>query len=318
MSRGNNNNDILQYFSCSREAKRPRLDPESSIQKEGGKGTPKQQNVVSTTWADSKVSAHSPSRNEKKRTPVDIIEIDIIDNDADSSAGNDESLEAVTSISAANPFAKFAYKPVYDSSAVSSSAISAHKREPNCWKVSSSLISKPKSTCTKKQPPSNSKSSTGTTQQQQKNGFVRMKDLTIEEQNKITKKWHSLADPSASLEVRRYQVLLAARLHARCQEPTVRKAMNALREAMPEGVSVETMAAVDAEVLAHCISNLQFYNVKAQQVVKAAQEIQSRFQGEVPEDEFSLSQITGIGKCFADLLAFVNTRKKHEESALDS
>ena len=140
-----------------------------------------------------------------------------------------------------------------------------------------------------------------------------MKHLSAEEQDKITKKWHSLADPDAPLEVRRYQVLLAARLHARCQEPTVRKAMTALREAMPDGVTVETMAAVDPEVLATCISNLQFYNVKAQQVVKAAQEIQTRFGGKVPEDEWSLSQITGIGKCFADLLAFVNTRQRHEK-----
>jgi endonuclease III len=152
---------------------------------------------------------------------------------------------------------------------------------------------------------------------QKKEQFVKMKELSVEEQTRIIKKWHSLADPKAPLEVRRYQVLLAARLHARCQEPTVRIAMAALREAIPQGVTVETMADADPEVLAHCISNLQFYNVKAQQVVKAAQEIQSRFGGKVPEDEWSLSQITGIGQCFADLLAFVNTRKRHLEASVD-
>lgn len=145
-------------------------------------------------------------------------------------------------------------------------------------------------------------------------GYVKMRELSEEERIKITKKWHRMADSNAPLEVRRYQILLAARLHARCQEPTVRKAMANLREAMPDGVTVDTIADMDPEVLANSISNLQYYNVKAQQVVKAAQEIQSRFGGKVPEDELSLSQITGIGKCFADLLAFVNTRKKHEEA----
>ena len=146
--------------------------------------------------------------------------------------------------------------------------------------------------------------------------FVRMKDLSYEEQIKIVKKWHSLADSSAPLEVRRYQILLAARLHARCQEVTVRKAMTSLREAIPE-LNVECVAEADPEVLAHYISNLQFYNVKAKQVVQAAKEIKSRFQGCVPEDEPSLSQITGIGRCFADLLAFVNTRDMHTRIQTD-
>ncbi|KAL3905188.1 MAG: hypothetical protein SGARI_004579, partial [Bacillariaceae sp.] len=80
--------------------------------------------------------------------------------------------------------------------------------------------------------------------------------------------------------------------------------MTKLREAIPEGITVEAVARMDPEVLASHISNLQFYNVKAQQVIKAAQEIRTIFGGKVPEDELSLTKITGIGKCFADLLAF--------------
>jgi endonuclease III len=141
-----------------------------------------------------------------------------------------------------------------------------------------------------------------------------MKDLSVEEQTRIVQKWHSMVvDSTAPLEVRRYQVLLAARLHARCQEPTVRKAMKSMKDAMP-ALTVDEVAKCDPEVLANLISNLQFYNVKARQVVQAACEIKSRFRGEVPEDQFSLTQITGIGKCFADLLAFVNTRERHTTS----
>ncbi len=152
--------------------------------------------------------------------------------------------------------------------------------------------------------------------------FVKMKDHPPEVQARITRKWHSMADPSASLEDRRYQVLLAARLHARCQEPTVRKAIQKLREHFESRsqttITVDKMAKSDPKELAVHISSLQFYNVKAKQIVKAAQEIQSRHGGVVPEDELSLLQITGIGKTFADLLAFVNKREAHERLAAQS
>jgi endonuclease III len=144
--------------------------------------------------------------------------------------------------------------------------------------------------------------------------WVKMHDISSEEQHRVISKWHSLADENAPLEVRRFQVLIAARLHARCQEPTVRKAIKSLREILPE-LSVDQVAKADPEVLAAAISNLQFFNVKAQQIVKAAQQIQSQFGGSVPEDEHSLLQITGVGKVFADLLAFVNTRSAHGDTS---
>ena len=143
--------------------------------------------------------------------------------------------------------------------------------------------------------------------------LLKLKDVPSDEQDTIVRKWHSMADPSASLENRRYQILLAARLHARCQEPTVRKAMAVLRDLVkPEELSVNEIMKFDPEVLANHITNVQYYNAKAAQIVKAAHEIKSQHGGLVPEDEFSLLQITGIGKTFADLLSFVNTREAHE------
>ena len=143
--------------------------------------------------------------------------------------------------------------------------------------------------------------------------LLKLKDVPSDEQDTIVRKWHSMADPSASLENRRYQILLAARLHARCQEPTVRKAMAVLRDLVkPEELSVNEIMKFDPEVLANHITNVQYYNAKAAQIVKAAHEIKSQHGGLVPEDEVSLLQITGIGKTFADLLSFVNTREAHE------
>ena len=80
-------------------------------------------------------------------------------------------------------------------------------------------------------------------------------------------------------------------------------------------LSVESMAAVDdPDVMVPSIRNLQYHNTKAKHLVKAAQEIKSQFRGQVPEDEHSLKQITGIGPVLADLLAFVNTKERHHQA----
>jgi endonuclease III len=143
------------------------------------------------------------------------------------------------------------------------------------------------------------------------NTCIKMADVSAEERERMMKKWHSLVDPAAPLEVKRFQLLVAARLHARCQQPAVHKAMNRLRDAFPNTLNVNTVAAADPEVLASCISNVVHYNVKAQHIVKAAQQIKTRFGGKVPEDEKSLLELTGIGTVFADFLALINTREAH-------
>jgi endonuclease III len=190
-----------------------------------------------------------------------------------------------------------------------------------------------------KEIPSNTSTDTGKNHKKPKNhppagktdtDFVSMKSHSVEEQARITQKWHSLADASAPLEVRRFQVLVATRLHARCQEPSVRKAMEVLRDAFSSssssdghdlenrmmGLNVDTLAKADPEEISKLMSNLQFYRVKAKHIVTAAQQIKSQFGGVVPEDEQSLLQIMGVGKMFGDLLAFVNTRKAHSQAVL--
>ena len=204
-------------------------------------------------------------------------------------------------IRSSNPFAMFACAAPTSSGAARPADRSTSKAT---WNVHSNTAGKRKPEAVRKPASKSTRKS--------KEGYIKMNDMSKEEQDRITKKWHSLADPSAPLEVRRYQVLLATRLHARCQEPSVRKAMERLRESVPGGLTAEKVAAMDPDVLASHISNLQFYNVKAQQSVKAAQEILTLFDGKVPENELALTQITGVGKCFADLLSFVNTRNQHK------
>lgn len=86
--------------------------------------------------------------------------------------------------------------------------------------------------------------------------------------------------------------------------------MAALRKAFPV-LTVAALAEIDPEILARHITNLPYYNTKANQIVKATKEIKVNYNGVVPEDKKSLLNITGIGRVFADLLATVNTRNAH-------
>lgn len=200
-----------------------------------------------------------------------------------------------------NPFLKFAFAAGGSSEAVppTRSALSWRNANTSIEIAHAANIVQPTETtpATKKQ-------------KKEKCGFIPMKNISKEEQEKIVIKWLSLVDPSASLETRRFQVLLSALLHARCQEPSVRKAISTLRGTFTE-LTASIVAQADPEILAQHITNLQYYNTKSQYIVKAAKEIEFNFGGIVPEDELSLLKITGVGKVFADLLSFVNTRENH-------
>ena len=87
---------------------------------------------------------------------------------------------------------------------------------------------------------------------------------------------------------------------------------------MKATITLDNIASADPDELAReCLTNLQYYNCKAEHIVKAAQEVQKQHRGIVPEDEHSLLRLTGIGRVFADLLAFVNTKEKHIQFMLE-
>ena len=126
----------------------------------------------------------------------------------------------------------------------------------------------------------------------------------------LISKWHSFADPNAPTEQRRFQVLVAARLHARCQEPVVLKAMDKLstyfdeksmfdsisggdvdamagqgqtlatqqqsiqpHETSMQGLTVHSLASSDPETeIAPLLSSVLFGNTKANHIVQAAKE----------------------------------------------
>jgi HhH-GPD superfamily base excision DNA repair protein len=194
---------------------------------------------------------------------------------------------------------------------------------------------------------------------------VRLKDLPIDRQQEILKKWHSflhdgltttkvasssshgtsLTNTAAGTPVhlvdvgdddenadkdenknenenesetqyqytvddRRYQLFVAVRIHAQCQDVAVHKAMSRLYENIVP-FTIRTVAAMTIETLASLLSNLQYHTTKAKHVIQASKDIIDRYNGIVPCTYDGLKQLIGIGPIFADLLSYLNTYEMH-------
>lgn len=159
---------------------------------------------------------------------------------------------------------------------------------------------------------------------------TKSKNLNEEEyRQELITKWHSFSDENAPLEERRFQVLIAARIHARCQEKVVSQAMQRLREYFAHKVTADdgqhnNMQSLSPQYLAQCdpetdiaplLSSVLFGNVKAQHIVLAAQDVLSKFRGQVPESMVSLKDITGIGPKLAAILNIVNRRDTYSSQS---
>jgi endonuclease III len=159
------------------------------------------------------------------------------------------------------------------------------------------------------------------------NNWIPFRQLSRIEQERVIEKWHGLLNDSIpqagesigsaqfqyAVEDRRFQMLISALLHARCQEPVVRSALIHLHKIMVGQMTVDHVAKLDESVLQPPMRSLQYHNSKANYMIRAAQTIQTRFGGIVPQSEAEWKEIPGVGEVFADLLASINTVEQHEK-----
>ena len=230
----------------------------------------------------------------------------------------------ISSASEMNPFASFAFSsgdipPVArrnDTFKRPSSTLDVPTKERSIGKNGGKKISQGKQKDNKKRRRTSAK------KKGDSNDYVPVCQLSKEQQEEIRAKWQSLGDPNESLEVRRFQVLVAARLHAQSREPIVRAAMENLRKFFSErenavdggALSAKNLSRADPKEIAKQIPSILFANVKAEHIVKAAKEVCSRFGGIVPQGTHGLKEITGIGPKLADILEFANSHKAYAQA----
>ena len=134
---------------------------------------------------------------------------------------------------------------------------------------------------------------------------------------KVMSKWQSFPPCQDDIETRRFQMLVAARLHAQCQEPVIRNVMTTLEQGLEDhgGFNIQTISVMDesADLLCELCSSVHFYRSKCQQIVEAAKQCVSKFGGKVPVVKKELGSLKGIGKKFEELLEYVNSVEGHEE-----
>jgi endonuclease III len=219
-----------------------------------------------------------------------------------------------------NPFADFAFKGDEASSSISSTSWQSKKRTSQIPTTSLTSQKKKVKQVKESKKQDNTKKSWSITELQVQSTKTEGDEHLDKEEHRqeLIKKWHSFSDSNAPIEERRFQVLIAARIHARCQEPIVYKAMQRLREYFARKETIDgSSCSLSAKCLAQCdhasdiaplLSSVLFGNVKAQHIVQAAHDVLSKFRGQVPESMTSLQDITGIGPKLSQILNIVNRR----------
>lgn len=127
--------------------------------------------------------------------------------------------------------------------------------------------------------------------------------LSPEKKKHIVDKWASMADESASWEARKFQLLVAAVIHAKTTETTVRSAMAGLRAA-PCGCTPEGLAGTSEQQLVDLLSSVHWHREKAKRLRRCGESIRE-MAGIVPSKQQELQKLPGIGEKLARVLAFV-------------
>lgn len=231
------------------------------------------------------------NRDQRKDTKVT--------NENDESAENSQSSHPEKRTDDYNPYACFAYHP--KSAAVSMPSRSNHNasktsKPPN--QTIHPLMKKPRLSC----------GASKTNRHTNKSECDPPEEIT----EKCITKWHSFAISKDPIELQRFHLLISARLHARCQEGTVHKAMSRLRLYFENsgGLTPSNLSKSNPEDIAPLLSSVLFGNTKAKQLVQAAQDV-VKLGGQVPETSLELQKITGIGPKLARILTRVNTRASY-------
>jgi len=145
--------------------------------------------------------------------------------------------------------------------------------------------------------------------------------LPPEEQDEIRRKWWSFARGAGDLEEARLLLLLAALLHAKAPEATVRKRLADLHAWLvsgsnegegeggrpARGLTADCLSVLELEALVSRLQGLHWHRSKASRILAASRALleEPRFGGRVPTERAALRAVPGIGPKLAGVLAFV-------------
>lgn len=99
-----------------------------------------------------------------------------------------------------------------------------------------------------------------------------------------------------------YELLCAVMLSAQCTDKRVNMVTPALFEAFP---TVQDMAAATPEQIFPYVKSVSYPNAKSQHLAQMARMVCDRFNGEIPQDLDSMTQLPGVGRKTANVMTAV-------------
>ncbi len=103
-----------------------------------------------------------------------------------------------------------------------------------------------------------------------------------------------------------YELIVAVILSARCTDKRVNEITKDLFKKYPD---VKTLANADIKELEKDIYSCGFYKNKAKNLISMAQDLESRFNGEVPSSYDDLLSLSGVGRKTANVVMFVGFKE---------
>lgn len=117
-----------------------------------------------------------------------------------------------------------------------------------------------------------------------KREILEIKELFLQKFNK----------PTTELKFRNlYELIVCVMLSAQCTDKRVNLITPALFEQYPDINSLSKANLASVKML---INSCSFFNNKAQNLIKMASEVMSKFGGEIPLDEAGLKSLSGVGQ----------------------
>lgn len=102
-----------------------------------------------------------------------------------------------------------------------------------------------------------------------------------------------------------YELLVSVMLSAQCTDKRVNLITPALFKAYP---NVETLATANIDIVKILINSCSFFNNKASNLIKMAQKVVEKHQGEIPLEEKALMGLAGVGQKTAHVVMIEYTK----------
>lgn len=129
--------------------------------------------------------------------------------------------------------------------------------------------------------------------------------MTIKERYAGVLDYFQRTQPNPTTELQysnAFEILVAVILSAQCTDKRVNMVTPALFEAFP---TVQDMAAATPEQIFPYVKSVSYPNAKSQHLAEMARMVCEQFNGEIPQDLDSMTQLPGVGRKTANVMTAV-------------